>query len=202
MVARDLQQSSCSIHLLKQSHLEQLFQNNNRQLLNISKDENISSMSLGNLCQCSASLRVKMCFLNGQKIPPVFQIVPTAFGPVSEWKSAWLFVLPLQVFIYIDTCIPCVLYTHIYAQSQLSQPFLMGEMLQSLNLVALCWTLLSLQGSPELDISLHCGLTSGEQRGRILLFLAASALPNAAQGLFGHLYGKVTLLVYVWCGVY
>lgn len=121
---------------------------------------------------------------------------------LSAWKSAWLFVLPLPVFIYIDTCIPCVLYTHIYAQSQLSQPFLMGEMLQSLNLVALCWTLLSLQGSPELDTSLQCGLTSGEQRGRILLFPAASALPNAAQGLFGHLYGKVTLLVYVWCGVY
>lgn len=34
------------------------------------------------------------------------------------------------------------------------------------------------------------GLTSGEKRGRILLSPAVSALPNAAQGPTGHLYGQ------------
>lgn len=46
------------------------------------------------------------------------------------------------------------------------------------------------------------GLTSGEKRGRILLSPAVSALPNAAKGPTGHLYGKGTFMIYVWCGVY
>lgn len=51
-----------------------------------------------------------------------------------------------------------IIYT--YMQSQLSQPFLMGEMLQSLNLMALHWTLLyvlvsPVLGSPERDAALQ-----------------------------------------------
>ncbi|KAK4830703.1 hypothetical protein QYF61_012872 [Mycteria americana] len=101
----------------------------------------------------------KKVFPDVHRQPPVFQFVPIASCPVTghhQIQPGSVFSTPsLQVFIYIDKMSPQPSLLQAQ-QSQLSQPFLIGEMLQSLH---------HLHG-PLLD-SLQRGLTSAEQRGRI-----------------------------------
>jgi len=146
-----------------------------RQLLDISMVED-STTSMSKLCQCSVTITVKL-FPDVQREPPVFQAVLTASGSVTghHWKEpgSVCFTPSLQVFIYIDK-IPTEPSLLQAEQFQLSQPFLIGEMLQTL--IHLCDPSLDshqyinaslVLGSPELDKHSRCGLTSAEQRGRI-----------------------------------
>lgn len=169
-------------------------------------------MSLGNLCQCSVSLRVKICFLNVQKKLPVSGCSHCLWS--CHWvpsKRAWLHPLcPLPSGIYIRSYmyITCHIYmyiTYTYTQSQLSQPFLIQKTLQFLNLVALHWTLLNILVSPREPRFGHStpGVTSPVvSTGEGSSFHRLPVLCLMSQGPTGHLYGKGTLLVYVWCGVY
>jgi len=106
-----------------------------RQLLNISEERD-SASSLGNLCQCSGSLPVKIVFDDVQREPSVFQFVPIASGPVTAHRGkepgSVFFAPSLQVFVQIKK-IPPEPSLPQAEQSQLSQPLLTEEMLQSLN---------------------------------------------------------------------
>jgi len=118
-----------------------------RWLLNISNVGD-STTYQANPCQRSASWQFKnKVFTDVQGEPPVFQFVPTASCPVTglHWEKpgSVISALSLQVLIYTDK-IPLKPPLLQAEQSQLSQPGLMREVLQSFHQVLVL-------GSPALD---------------------------------------------------
>ncbi|PKU46071.1 gamma-aminobutyric acid receptor subunit alpha-4 isoform x1 [Limosa lapponica baueri] len=105
-----------------------------RRFLNISEDEN-STISPKNLCQCPVTLTVEKCFLMFRKNLLCFTLclLPPVLSLGTTEKSLALSSLfpPIR---YFYTWIRSPDPSHLLAkQSQLSQPFLVGEMLQSLH---------------------------------------------------------------------
>lgn len=96
-----------------------------RWFLSISQDED--SSPLWQPVPVLGHSQKKKVFSDVQRVPSVFQSVPIASGSLTEhhWKeSGHVFLAPsLQISTYIDE-VP---------QTQLSQTFLIGEMLQSLH---------------------------------------------------------------------
>jgi len=86
------------------------------------------------LRETCASAHRKKVFPDVQWEPPVFVFVPTASGPVTghHWKEpgSVLFTSSVQVFAYIEK-IPPEPSLLPAEQSQLSQAFIMGRMLQT-----------------------------------------------------------------------
>jgi len=102
--------------------------------------------SLGNLCQrlvTSVTSAVKKVFPDVQSEPPVLQFVHIASRPVTghhrKEPGSIFFTPSIQVFIYIDEILPELSLLE-PKQSQLSQCFLIGEMLQPIHHL---WTLSS-----------------------------------------------------------
>ena len=134
-----------------------------RWLSSISKDGEATT-SLGKLCQSSATFTVKRVFPDVQRKPPSCVSVCASYLVTEHLgkEPGSIFLTPsVQVFTDIDniTPEPSVLQT---GQSQLSQPFLNGEMLQSCNhlsgplLDSLQYVRVSLVlESPELDTVLQ-----------------------------------------------
>lgn len=118
-------------------------------------------------CQCTVPLAVKKCSLMFQR-KPVFQFVPTAFGPVSghHWKEPGSVLIVPSLWVHTGESPLSLLQAE---QSQFSQPFLVGEMLVSF--VDLYWTLASTSmsllywGGQHWTQYSTCGLTSAEERG-------------------------------------
>ena len=190
-------------------------------LLIISKDWYCTT-SLGNLCQCLVPLTVNKCFLMFRlcvsisfcaETQSAFQFVHVAFCPVTghQWKEPDTVVFTPKG---CKGCPPCTLPLGICTllmrfpwppllqaeQSQLSQPFHIQEMLQSL--LHLSGSLLdSLQcvhvslvpGSPEVNtgprVWPHQCWAGGKHH---LPWPAGFALPNAAQDTIRLLTGKGT----------
>lgn len=104
-----------------------------RWLLKISQEEALQLFSLGNLCQCSAAHTVQNFFLIVRQFL-VFQFVPISSCLVTGhyWKEPHsIFFTPfLWIFGHTDD-IPPEIFLSWAEQSQLSQPFFVGEMLQS-----------------------------------------------------------------------
>jgi len=143
-----------------------------------------------------------------------FQFVPVASDPVTghHWKEPdfILFALSLAAFIQINKIPPEPSFSR---ESQLSQPFLIGKMLQSFNLLNHpCGSLLGfvqyvcvspVLRSPELDPLLQMWPRQGWKKGRHHLPLpAGNTLPNAAQDIIHLLCSKGTLLAHVQPGVH
>ena len=91
-IARDHWRSSSPISLLNQGHLKSVAQNYVQMALEISKTGD-STTSLGNLCQCSVTLTVKMCFLMLRRstfslcpLPLVLSLGTTA-NRLASWSS-------------------------------------------------------------------------------------------------------------------
>jgi len=154
-VGRDLWRSSCQTPLPKQGH-SQLLRTMSTRLLNISKDKD-STTPLGNLCQCLVILTVKKCFLMFTRNLLGFSLCPWPLV-LSLNTTEKSLALSSQVFINITKISPhpSLLWS---IQSQLSQLFFMGEVLQALNhlcgpsLDSLHYVLVPLVlGIPELDL--------------------------------------------------
>ena len=133
-VGRDLWRSPGPTSCSSWATYNKLPRTMSRCFFRISKEGN-SKASLGKPCQCLVTLPVK-AFPDVQGEPPVFQFVPIASGPLTEphckEPGSVLFAPYFQVFIYMNMIppTPSLLQAE---QSQLSQPFLIGELLQSLN---------------------------------------------------------------------
>ena len=142
-----------------------------RQLLNISEGGD-STTALGKLCQCLVTPAVKKWFLMFRGNLPCFSWCPLplvlALGTTKRSLAPTPLHPPLR---YLYTLIrsapePSLLQAQ---QSQLSQPFLICQMLQPL--CHLCGPLLGplqyvhvslVLRSPELDTGARCGLASAE----------------------------------------
>ena len=115
-VGRDFWNSSSWTLLLKQSHLELVAQDD------VCEDGD-STTSLGNLCQCSVTLTVKL-FPDVQREPPAFQFVPIASCPATghHWKEpgSLFFVALLQIFVTIDETPLSLLSSRLNSPSSLS----------------------------------------------------------------------------------
>ena len=102
-------------------------------LLNNSKEGDPTSF-LGNLCQCLVTVTARKMFPGVHTAPPVFHFVPIASGSVTrhhwEESGSFTFAPSLQVFIDVGKIPPEPFLRHA-EQWQLSQPFLVEEMLQS-----------------------------------------------------------------------
>jgi len=140
-VGRDLGRSSgptpCSSRAIYSQSPRTMF----RWLLSICKDGD-STTSLGNLCQCLATLTVKKCFLIFRQSLLCFIFVPIAFGPVTghHWKApgSILFAPSLQVFQHFDKIPLSLLFSRQNSLSSLSLSSQETCSTACITLVALC----------------------------------------------------------------
>lgn len=120
-----------------QGHVKPVARAVSRQLSNTSKDAD-STTSLSNLCHCSVTLPVQKCLLTLRlnllciSLCSLSLVLSLGTARKSQAPSS---LQPLQVFIYIDKILPELALLQ-DEQSQLSQPFLVDEMLQVLHHLA------------------------------------------------------------------
>jgi len=106
-----------------------------RWLLNVSKNGDCTT-SPGNLCQCSATLTVRKCFLMLRSIFLCISLrtlpLVLSLGTTHKQLASVLFAPSLQEFVHTDEIpLDCSLLQP--EESQLIQPSLRAEMLQSLH---------------------------------------------------------------------
>ena len=162
---------------------------------------------------CDSAFTVKNCFLMFRRNLPCFSLwpLPLVLSLGITKNSLALSSLHLH-FRYLYTWMRFTLEPSLLQakQSLISQPFLIGEMLQFLIIfMAAHWTLSSssisvfywrAQNWPQYS---RCGLTNAEQRGRITsLGLLGNTLLNVAQNTSSFPCGKGTLLAHVQPGVH
>jgi len=135
-VGRDLWRATALISLLKQGHLELVAQDHVQMASAYLHGYRLHGLS-GKPVSMLSHLHSEKVFPDVQREPSVFQCMPTASGPATghhlSEPGPGFFAPFIPVFTHIQIPLEpsSLLQTE---QSQLFQPFLIGKVLQSLNL--------------------------------------------------------------------